>query len=409
MATFRYSAKDKTGRTVTGVLESADERTLLEILRRQELIVISIKQERKKEKISLYLDFGGRIKLSELVLFARQLATMIDSGIPLVQALDILSEQIEHREFKAVVATIKKDVSTGSSFHEALAKHPKVFTPLFINMVKAGESSGALDDIMDRLAIYLEKTDSLIRKVRTAMTYPIAVCIMAVCITMVMLIKIVPVFKSIYADFGGKLPVPTLILVSVSDFLINYFFMWFAIAVTGVFLLARFITTAKGALILDEFKLRMPIFGVILKKVAVSKFCRTLATLVKSGVPILSALEIVAKTSGNRIIENAVEKVRASIREGENITDPLMRTKVFPPLVVRMISVGEQTGELEKMLSKIADFYDDQVDASVTGITSLIEPLVIAFLGTVVGTIVICMFLPIFKLSSLVSMSGPQG
>ena len=409
MATFRYSAKDKTGRTVTGVLESADERTLLEILRRQELIVISIKQERKKEKISLYLDFGGRIKLSELVLFARQLATMIDSGIPLVQALDILSEQIEHREFKAVVATIKKDVSTGSSFHEALAKHPKVFTPLFINMVKAGESSGALDDIMDRLAIYLEKTDSLIRKVRTAMTYPIAVCIMAFCITMVMLIKIVPVFKSIYADFGGKLPVPTLILVSVSDFLINYFFMWFAIAVTGVFLLARFIKTDKGALILDEFKLKMPIFGVILKKVAVSKFCRTLATLVKSGVPILSALEIVAKTSGNRIIENAVEKVRASIREGENITDPLMRTKVFPPLVVRMISVGEQTGELEKMLSKIADFYDDQVDASVTGITSLIEPLVIAFLGTVVGTIVICMFLPIFKLSSLVSMSGPQG
>ena len=409
MATFRYSAKDKTGRTVTGALESADERTLLEILRRQELIVISIKQERKKEKISLYLDFGGRIKLSELVLFARQLATMIDSGIPLVQALDILSEQIEHREFKAVVATIKKDVSTGSSFHEALAKHPKVFTPLFINMVKAGESSGALDDIMDRLAIYLEKTDSLIRKVRTAMTYPIAVCIMAFCITMVMLIKIVPVFKSIYADFGGKLPLPTLVLVSVSDFLINYFFMWFAIAVTGVFLLARFIKTDKGALILDEFKLKMPIFGVILKKVAVSKFCRTLATLVKSGVPILSALEIVAKTSGNRIIENAVEKVRASIREGENITDPLMRTKVFPPLVVRMISVGEQTGELEKMLSKIADFYDDQVDASVTGITSLIEPLVIAFLGTVVGTIVICMFLPIFKLSSLVSMSGPQG
>ena len=409
MATFRYSAKDKTGRTVTGVLESADERTLLEILRRQELIVISIKQERKKEKISFYLDFGGKIKLSELVLFVRQLATMIDSGIPLVQALDILSEQIEHREFKAIVATIKKDVSTGSRFHEALAKHPKVFTPLFINMVKAGESSGALDDIMDRLAIYLEKTESLIRKVRTAMTYPIAVCIMALCITLVMLIKIVPVFKSIYADFGGRLPVPTLILVSVSDFLINYFFMWLAIAVTGIFLLVRFIKTDKGTFIFDEFKLKMPIFGVILKKVAISKFCRTLATLVKSGVPILSALEIVAKTSGNRIIESAVEKVRVSIREGENITDPLLRTRVFPPLVVRMISVGEQTGELEKMLTKIADFYDDQVDASVAGITSLIEPLVIAFLGTVVGTIVICMFLPIFKLSSLVSMSGPQG
>lgn len=407
MANFRYSAKDKAGRNVTGVLESADEKTLIDLLRRQELIVVSLRQEKKKEKVSFYIDFGGKVGLSELVLFARQLATMIDSGIPLVQSLEILTEQIEHRGFKAIVATIRKDVSTGSSFHEALAKHPKVFTPLFVNMVKAGESSGALDDIMDRLATYLEKTDSLIRKVRSALTYPVVVSIMAVIITLIMLIKIVPVFKSIYTDFGGKLPLPTQILVTVSDILINYFFMWLAVAGAGAFLLGRFFKTEKGILIFDHFQLNMPIFGVILRKVAVSKFCRTLATLVKSGVPILSALEIVGKTAGNKIIENAVDKVRASIREGENITDPLLRSKVFPPLVVRMISVGEQTGELEKMLTKIADFYDDQVDASVAGITSLIEPLVIAFLGVVIGTIVICMFLPIFKLSSLVSMSGP--
>lgn len=402
MGTFRYSAKDRVGRTVTGVLDSPDEKALIDVLRKQDLTVVSLRPEKKKERISFYLDFGGRIKLQELVLFTRQLATMIDSGIPLVQALDILTEQVEQPVFKSVVGSVKKDVASGSSFHEALAKHPKVFTPLYVNMVKAGESSGALDDIMDRLALYLEKTDSLIRKVRSALTYPAVVTCMAILITLVMMLKIVPVFKSIYSDFGGKLPLPTLILVSISDLLINTFFIWISLAATGLFLLARFLRTDKGTIIFDRFKLNMPIFGEILRKVAVSKFCRTLATLVKSGVPILNALEIVGKTAGNKVIEAAVDKVRVSVREGENMSDPLMRSKVFPPLVVRMISVGEQTGELEKMLTKIADFYDDQVDATVAGLTSLIEPLVIAFLGVVVGSIVICMFLPIFKLASLV-------
>ncbi len=405
MASFRYSAKDKGGRTVSGVVESPDERTLIDLLRKQDLVLVSIRQEKKREKVSLFLDFGGKVKLGELVLFSRQLATMIESGIPLVQSLEILTEQIEHRGFKAIVGTIKKDVSTGSSFHEALAKHPKVFSTLYVNMVKAGESSGALDDIMDRLATYLEKTDALIRKVRTALTYPAVVSFMAISITLGMMMKIVPVFKQIFADFGGKLPVPTMILITISDMLVNYFFMWAGVAVASFFLLARFLRTEKGALLLDNFKLNMPLFGVLFRKVAVSKFCRTLATLVKSGVPILAALEIVGKTAGNRIIEGAVDKVRVSIREGENMTDPLLRAKVFPPLVVRMISVGEQTGELEKMLTKVADFYDDQIDNAVAGLTSIIEPLVIAFLGTLIGTIVVCMFMPIFKLSSLVTMT----
>ncbi len=402
MAKFQYTARDKAGRVVTGSLEGPDEKSVVGSLRKQELIILSVRLDKQKEKMSLRARMGGKIKLGELVLFSRQLATMIDSGIPLVQGLDILSEQVENKQFKAIVMEVKKDVITGTSFYEALAKHPKAFSLLFVNMVKAGEASGALDDIMDRLASYLEKTDSLIRKVRSAMVYPIVVSAMAVIITLILMIKVVPVFKSIFQDFGGALPVPTQILIGISDFLVHNFFIWVGALVGALLLIRRFLKTEKGALWFDQFKLTMPIFGVIMRKVAVSKFTRTLSTLVKSGVPILTSLEIVGKTADNKIIENAVTMVRASIREGENITDPLAKSKVFPPLVVRMIAVGEQTGQLEKMLTKIADFYDDQVDAAVSGITSLIEPLVIAFLGVVIGSIVICMFLPIFKLSSLV-------
>ena len=403
MPMFRYTAKERTGRAVNGVTEAVDQKALIDALRKQELVIISVKEEKKKEKMQFSAKFGSKIKLGELVLFSRQMATMIDSGIPLVQALEILSEQIENRGFRAIIVEVKKDVSSGAALNEALAKHPRAFSLLFVNMVKAGESSGALDAIMERLASYLEKTDSLVRKVRSAMVYPLVVSVMAVVITLVLMMKVVPVFKSIFADFGGKLPLPTLILVAVSDFLIHNFILWFISTVVGLVLIGRFLKTDKGTVLFDSFKLNMPIFGIIMRKVAVSKFSRTLSTLVKSGVPILSALEIVGKTANNRVIESAVEKVRNSIREGENITTPLMRTKVFPPLVVRMISVGEQTGELEKMLTKIADFYDDQVDAAVSGITSLIEPLIIAFLGIVIGGIVICMFMPIFQLSTLVS------
>ncbi len=402
MPTFRYAAKERSGKSVNGVSEAQDKKALVEALRKQDLIIVSVKEESKKANVSALSRWGGKIKITELVLFSRQMATMIDAGIPLVQALDILSEQIESRVFKAVVQDVKKDVENGLSLHEALAKHPKAFSALFVNMVKAGESSGALDSIMDRLALYIEKTDSLIRKVRSAMIYPIAVSVMAVVVTLILLIKVVPVFKTIFADFGSDLPMPTLILVTISDFIIHHIILWSILTVVFFMVILRALRTPKGRILYDRFMLKMPIFGIIMRKVAVSKFSRTLATLVKSGVPILAALEIVAKTSGNRVIESAVMNVRNSIREGETITAPLMRSKVFPPLVVRMISVGEQTGELEKMLTKIADFYDDQVDAAVSGLTSLIEPLIISFLGVVVGGIVICMFLPIFKISTII-------
>lgn len=403
MPIFRYIAKDKTGRTLSGVVESTDEKSGIDLLRKQELTIISVKQEMKKLRTPMSLKFGSKIKLGELVLFSRQLATMIDAGIPLVQGLEILTEQVENHGFKHILADVKKDVSVGASFHEALAKHPRAFTPLFVNMVKAGESSGALDDIMERLASYLEKTDSLIRKVRSAMIYPIVVTVMAIGITLVMLLKVVPVFASMYADFDSELPAPTQFLVMISNLLIHSFWFWFLGSIGGFIAIKKWSKTNAGTEFFDTFKLRVPVFGMILRKVAVTKFTRTLATLVKSGVPILTALEIVGKTANNRVIEHAVENVRTSIREGENITEPLMKSKVFPPLVVRMISVGEQTGELEKMLSKIADFYDDQVDAAVSGLTSLIEPLIIAFLGIVIGGIVICMFLPIFQLANIVT------
>ena len=298
MPTFRYAAKDMTGRSVAGVLDSPDERALANLLRQQKLIIISIRPEAKKTAFSLKnFGFKSKIKLPELVLFSRQFATMIDSGIPLVQALEILTDQIDHPGFKKIIGEIKKDVSTGATFHEALAKHPQAFSPLFVNMVKAGESSGALDDIMERLASYLEKTDSLIRKVRSALIYPIVVSVMAVLITLVLMLKVVPVFKSIFADFGGKLPLPTMILLAISDFLIHYFFIWSGLLAVGIFLIMRFFRTEVGATLLDNYKLNMPIFGPIFRKVAVSKFSRTLATLLKSSVPILSGLKLWARRS----------------------------------------------------------------------------------------------------------------
>ncbi len=402
MPSYRYAAKERTGRSLAGMLEAADEKVAANLLRKQDLIIISIKEEKKKEKSSGKTGSSHKVRLSELVLFSRQLATMIDSGIPLVQSLEMIGDQLKQSYFKEVLFEVKKDVSTGSSFYEALGKHPQVFSSLFVNMAKAGESSGALDDIMDRLASYLEKTDQLTRKVKAAMIYPMIVSSMACLITLVMMLKVVPVFKSMYADLGGQLPVPTRMLIFVSDLLIRGFFLWAGLLTGGFFLLKRYLRTEKGQFRFDDLKLSVPIFGPILKKVAISKFSRTLATLVKSGVPILTALEIVGKTAGNRLVEAAVEKVRKSVREGTSIAEPLLKSRVFPPMVPRMIAVGEQTGQLEKMLTKIADFYDDQVNASVSGLTSLIEPLVIAFLGVVIGGIVICMFLPIFKLSALV-------
>lgn len=404
MPNFKYTAKDNSGKTVSGFFEAPDHAQAVDALRKKGLIIISVNESLPKMGMSFISFRGKKIKADDLVVFSRQLATMVDAGIPLVGALDILGEQIENKAFGSVILKIRNDIETGSSLSDALSRHKNVFSTLFVSMVKAGESSGMLDEILDRLAAYLEKTSALQKKIGSALIYPAVVSSMAIVITLLLLIKVIPVFKDIFSGFGAALPTPTMILIAISDAVRKYFPV-VAIALVAVgFFVSRYIRTEKGRLAYDLLLLRMPIFGLLFKKVAISKFTRTLSTLIKSGVPILNSLDIVGKTAGNKAIELAVETVRANVREGESIADPLARSKLFPPMVVRMISVGEQSGQLEKMLTKIADFYDEQVDAAVSGLTSLIEPIIIAFLGIVIGTVVICMFLPIFKISTIVNM-----
>ena len=399
MATFQYAAKDYNGRTVLGVVDAPTEQEAANVLHNKSMIVVSMK-EIKARQLS---GSGAKVKLEDLVVFSRQLATMIDAGIPLVQALGILAEQVENKTLKNVVLTVRQDIEAGMSFCDALSKHPAVFSELFINMSRAGEASGMLDDVLDRLASYLEKTASLQRKINSSLVYPTVVIIMAILITAVLLLKVVPTFKGIFDMLGGKLPVPTQILIMVSDLFRLYFFYALAVLVAVVVAFRKYVSTPKGKYQFDKFQLNVPVLGELFRKVAVAKFSRTFSTLVKSGVAVLNALEIVGKTAGNKVVEEAVSNCRTAVRDGESISQPLIRSKVFPPIVCRMIGVGEQTGQLEKMLSKIADFYDDQVDAAVSGLTSLIEPLVIAFLGIIIGGIVIALFLPIFKITELIA------
>ncbi len=402
MPAFKYTAKDQNGNTVTGVLEAPDQAQAVGAVRKMNLVPVSVSLSSKGFSLTIFRKRNA--SLDDMVIFSRQLATMVDAGIPLVGALDILQDQADNKFFSGVITKVRNDVESGSSLSDALAKHKNVFSSLFVNMVKAGESSGMLDEIMDRLAEYMEKTSALNKKVKSALIYPAVVTAMALAITLLLLLKVIPVFKTIFADFGAQLPAPTAALLSVSDFLQRYILVIFIAVVLAATALGRYFKTEKGSLRIDRFLLKMPIFGILFSKVAVSKFTRTLSTLIKSGVPILSAFEIVGKTSGNRVVEMAIDDVRKNVREGENIAEPLAKSKVFPPMVTRMVAIGEQTGQLEKMLSKIADFYDQQVDAAVSGLTSLIEPLIIAFLGIVIGGIVICMFLPIFKMSDIVGL-----
>jgi len=399
---FRYTAKDRDGKTVNGVMDSANSVALVDALRQKELTIISIEEAKEKSRASMSIG-GDRASADDLVVFSRQLATMVDAGIPLVGALDALQDQMEKEGFKNIVRKVRDQVEGGLSLSEALSKQPNVFSPFFINMVKAGESSGDLDEILDRVAIYMEKTIALIRKVKSSLIYPAVVIMMAIAITTFLIIFVVPTFKSIFATIGVELPLPTQILIAISDIMRKWILLVIIAMAAFIFILSRVIKTERGALAWDSMMLKLPVLGVLLRKVAVARFARTLSTLQKSGVSILTALEIVGKTSGNKVIEMAVIQTKLSIKEGESIAQPLAASKVFPPMVTRKISVGEQTGKLEEMLSKIADFYESEVDAAVSGLTSLIEPLIIAFLGIVVGGIVISMFLPIVKLIQVVA------
>ena len=401
MPTFAYVVKDKAGKTHSGTLETESRNNLIEQLWKQEFVIISIDERSQGRSQILKLGQPG-VKAYQLVVFSRQLATMVDSGIPIVSALDILADQLEDRTFKPILKKMRDDVEAGTSLSEATGRHPKAFSDFFVNMIRAGESSGRLDEILDRVATYIEKVDALQRKVKASLFYPAFVSIMAFAITTFLVVVIVPKFKEIFTALGGELPLPTLVLLGLSDFMRQWLVLEL---IGGVLLIVAFrvyIGTPGGRLWFDRLTLKFPIIGKLLQKVVIARFARTLATLTKSGVPILSSLEIVAKTSGNKVVERAVLSARSSIKEGENIADPLAHSKVFPAMVTRMISVGEKTGELEKMLSKIADFYENEVDAAVTALTSLIEPLVIAVLGVIIGGIVVALFLPIFKLPTMI-------
>ena len=407
MPSYEYQDKDKTGKDIQGVLEAEDTTELVRQLKSQGYLVVRI-QEVKKAASILTVERtpvkktggkGGSVKLDDLVVFARQMATLVAAGIPLVQSLDILADQVDKQKFRLVLKRMHVDVQSGKSFSEAMQLHLKVFSMLFIHMVRAGEMSGRLEEILDRVAHYFEKSSALQKKVKAALMYPTAVSAMAFGITFFMLAFIIPKFATIFDGLGAKLPAPTLLLISVSRYLSVHWWWILSLLGGGIFLFTRIIRMPWGRLAWDSFTLRMPIFGTIILKVAVSKFARTLSTLVRSGVSILAALEIVSKTSGNARIEKIIVDLMASVTRGETIAGPLEKSGIFPSMVVRMIAIGEETGELEEMLNKIADFYDAQVDTAVSGLTSLIEPLIIAFLGIVIGGIVIALFLPILTLT----------
>ncbi len=401
MSTYKYTAKNKEGKTIGGNIPAPTKEKALELLRNEGFVPIAL-EEIKVGTLGIFLGLKKKIKLDDLAIFSRQLATMVEAGIPAVGALDALAQQSENKTLQYVISKVRDDVEGGLGFSQALAKHPHIFNDLYVNMVKAGESSGMLDEILARLATYLEKINSLQRKVKASMVYPAVVIFIAISITIFLLVKVVPTFKGIFEMLGGTLPLPTLILLIISDFVRKYFVYAVAGFILFIFLLARYIKTEKGRYIFDNLLLNMPIFGPLFRKFSISKFSRTLSTLVRSGVPILTSMDIVGKTCGNKVLEKAIAQAAKAIKNGKSIAEPLSESKVLPPMAVRMISVGEQTGELEKMLSKIADFYDEQVDAAVGSLISIIEPVIILFLGVVVGGIVLAIFLPIFKITEII-------
>jgi type IV pilus assembly protein PilC len=404
MPKFNYVVKDRSGQTVKGDVEAADKSQALNMLRKKEFLILKLEKARGGAmQLSFNLGGGVKVKNEELSVFTRQLATIVEAGIPVVNGLDILAEQTDNPGFNDVIRDVKESVNTGLSLSDALGKHPRVFPVLLVSMVRAGESSGMLDVVLDRVSGYMEKANALEKKVKSAMIYPAVIVLMATVITLVMILKVIPVFKDIFAGFGAELPAATEFLINLSDFLRSYFLVFLGGVAAVVMAVKWYLGTPGGKLRFDRMKLNLPIVGEIFQKVAVSRFTRTLGTLLNSGVPILNALEIVSETSGNKALEKSVNEVRKQVKEGESISPPMERSGIFPPMVIRMISVGEKSGELEKMLTKIANFYDEQVDTAVSGLTSLLEPLIIAFLGIVIGGIVFCMFLPIFKISQIIN------
>jgi len=394
LPTFEYKGKSASGGQVSGTYKAKSRAQLEKILRSNRIFVTSI----SRKPTNINLNIGSGIKKIDISRFTRQFATMIGAGLPMVQCLDILGQQMDSPSFRKIVSEVKESVQSGTTLSEALRKHKKVFDELFVNMVEAGETGGALDVILVRLANYREKADALARKVKGALVYPIVVSVVAIGVTILMLKFIVPVFAKMFKNLGAALPEPTRIVMGVSDFINDYFLVMIG-ALVGLIVVFKLVLRNKtGRLYWDTFKLRLPGFGTLIRKASVARFTRTLGTLLSSGVSILEALEITAKTAGNTVIQNAIRKSIVSIAEGETITGPLRESKVFPPMVIQMISVGEKTGGLDEMLTKIADFYDEEVDAAVSALTSMIEPVVIVLMGIMIGGILIAMYLPMFDI-----------
>lgn len=400
MPIFKWEGKTLKGSIKKGEMEAPSEAAIRIHLRQQNIIPSKIATKGKEFKISL--PGGKKVNQRSIAIFTRQLATMIDAGLPLVQSLDILSSQQDHKVFKNIIREIREDVEGGSTFAGALKKHPSTFDDLYTNLVVAGEEGGILDNILNRLSNYIEKAEALKKKVKSAMIYPAIIVSVAILVVIILMIFVIPVFETMFKSAGQSLPLPTLIVLTMSKIVKKYIVVIIPAAILFVFLFRKFYKTESGKTLIDRLILKVPVFGMLLKKVAVARFARTLGTLVSSGVPILDGLLIVSKTAGNRTIETAIMSARASIREGETIAEPLGRGGIFPPMVIQMISVGESTGALDSMLSKIADFYDDEVDVAVSNLTSLLEPFLMVFLGVVIGGVVIAMYLPIFQMASAV-------
>jgi type IV pilus assembly protein PilC len=399
--TYQWRGRTVGGENVSGELTAKSRTEMLAALRKKKIIVTSVRQ--KPKEVNLKLPFANRIGTKDLAVFTRQFATMINAGLPLVQCLDILSRQLDKQLFREVTKKVMNDIEAGATLTESLAKHPKAWDELYVNMVNAGETGGILDTILIRLADYIEKIEALKRKIKGAMMYPAVVLFVAIGATLFMLMFIIPTFAKMFADFGAELPLPTRIVLMLSNAIRAWWWAGLISVIGGVIAFQRYYKTDRGRHAIDAALLRVPVLGDVLRKGSVSRFTRTLGTLVSSGVPILDGLEITAKTAGNVIVKDAVMMARASIREGDTISNPLRQSGVFPPMVVQMITVGEETGALDEMLTKIADFYDSEVDTAVDALTSIIEPVMIVIMGAIVGAMVVAMYLPIFRMVNVIA------
>lgn len=405
MPIFVWEGKNASGKKVSGEMEAKDIQQVFNVLKGQRVIPTANKIREKGKGLEMEIKipgFGPKVKSRDVVIFTRQFATMIDAGLPLVQALDILVRQHENKAFRKVLGSVKDTVETGGTLAEGLAKSPKVFDDLYVNMVAAGENGGILDIILERLSVHMEKSMKLKREVKTAMIYPAVVISAAIIVTAVLLIFVIPTFAELFNDFGSALPLPTQLVINLSNFAVKWWYLVFGALIGGLFFFFRFLKTERGKEVVHPLALKLPVFGNIIRKVAVARFTRTLGTMLSSGVPILEALNICSRTAGNKVVEREVQRARVSISEGKSMVEPLSKSDVFPPMVVQMIAVGESTGAMDAMLQKIADFYEDEVDNAVTAMKQLIEPLMILVLGVIIGGLVVAMYLPIFKMGSVV-------